>query len=118
MEELEKEALVLQGDVLDTEATFLLAPADFIPHDETSGSSALIFSDPKKSSTALVQGLNDPLREKGRSHEVGGEPIQHRVEEDEAATKREKGCLPASKASVSFGDERCEGGEIDLDVAI
>lgn len=116
VDELEEEALVLQGDVLDAETTFLFALADFVPRNETSGSPALIFSSPEEGSTTLIQSLNDTLWKETHGHEVGGVPVQHRVEEDEAVTRREQGCLPTGKVSVSLGDERREGSEIEFDI--
>jgi hypothetical protein len=114
MEELELQTGVLGLERADAETALIFGAADHVPSHKALGARDAVHDVPEEGTLELVQRSEEPSGELHSSHSVGGESIEHGVDEDQPPTWRQEQGTPSREIPVDLRDERRERRETEF----
>jgi hypothetical protein len=114
MEELELQIGVLGFERADAETALSFGAADHVPSHKAFGARDAVRNVPEEGMTELVQRSEHPGGELHSPHRVGGEAIEHGVDEDQPPTRRQQNGTPTREVPIHLRDERCERRETEF----
>jgi hypothetical protein len=85
---LELQAFVLHRETLDPEAFLFFWPTDRIPGEEALGTTDFVLDIPEKRLMKPLHCFQQGRRQVKSPHGKGGKGVKHRVQEDDASTRR------------------------------
>lgn len=105
VQQLDQQALVLEGEVADPKSAFHARPADAFPSDEALGTSGTLAGVLEKSTPKSINGLDHREWEWHGAHGVDREGVEDCIQEDNAARRGQEQSAPPGQILVHLGNQ-------------
>jgi hypothetical protein len=102
--------------MLHAKAAVFLRFAYALPRYQAPGARSCFCACPQEGSLTGINGITHSEREHHGAHCIYGDAIEHRVDEDGAASRAEQCCFPTRQVTVHLGDQRRGRRELQLNI--